>query len=40
MAKDGLTEAEAFERLRRASQRSGRPMQVIAEVLAATLADT
>jgi response regulator NasT len=40
MAKDGITEAEAFERLRRASQRSGRPMQVIAEALAATLADT
>jgi two-component system, response regulator PdtaR len=40
MAKDGITEAEAFDRLRRASQRSGRPMLVIAEALAATLADT
>ena len=39
MAKDGITEAEAFERLRRASQRSGRPMKLIAEALAATLAD-
>src|SRR5437868_4032069 len=37
MAKDGLTEAEAFERLRRASQRSGRPMRVIADAVAATL---
>jgi two-component system, response regulator PdtaR len=38
MAKDGLTEAEAFARLRRASQRSGRPMRVIADAVAATLA--
>ena len=37
MAKEGLTESEAFERLRRASQRSGRPMKVIADALAATL---
>ena len=37
MAKEGLTEAEAFERLRRASQQSGRPMKVIADALAATL---
>jgi two-component system, response regulator PdtaR len=40
MAKDGITEAEAFDRLRRASRRSGRPMQVIAEALTAMLADT
>ena len=37
MAKEGLTESEAFERLRRASQRSGRPMKVIADAVAATL---
>jgi two-component system, response regulator PdtaR len=37
MAKEGLTEAEAFERLRRASQRAGRPMKVIADAVAATL---
>jgi two-component system, response regulator PdtaR len=37
MAKEGLTEAEAFARLRRASQRSGRPMRVIADAVAATL---
>lgn len=37
MAKEGLTEAEAFERLRLASQRSGRPMKIIADALAATL---
>jgi response regulator NasT len=33
MAKDGLTEAEAFARLRRASQISGRPMKIIAEAV-------
>jgi two-component system, response regulator PdtaR len=37
MAKEGLTEDEAFARLRRASQKSGRPMKVIADALAATL---
>src|SRR3954447_692242 len=37
MAKEGLTESEAFERLRRASQRSGRPMKLIADAVAATL---
>jgi response regulator NasT len=37
MAKEGLTESQAFERLRRASQRSGRPMKVIADAVAATL---
>jgi two-component system, response regulator PdtaR len=37
MAKEGITEDEAFARLRRASQRSGRPMKLIAEALAATL---
>jgi response regulator NasT len=36
MAKDGLTEQAAFERLRRASQVSGRPLKVIADALIAT----
>jgi two-component system, response regulator PdtaR len=36
MAKEGLTEAEAFDRLRNASQRSGRPMKLIADALTAT----
>jgi response regulator NasT len=36
MAKEGLTEQEAFERLRRASQVSGRPLKVVAEALIAT----
>jgi AmiR/NasT family two-component response regulator len=37
MAKEGLSEQEAFERLRRASQLAGRPLKVIAEALIATL---
>ena len=37
MAKEGISEEEAFARLRRASQRSGRPMKVIADAVAATL---
>jgi response regulator NasT len=37
MAKEGISEDEAFARLRRASQRSGRPMKVIADAVAATL---
>jgi response regulator NasT len=37
MAKEGITEDEAFARLRRASQKSGRPMKVIADAVAATL---
>jgi len=37
MAKEGLTEDEAFDRLRRASQVSGRPLKVIAEAVVATL---
>jgi two-component system, response regulator PdtaR len=36
MAKEGLSEQEAFERLRRASQLAGRPLKVIAEALIAT----
>jgi response regulator NasT len=38
MAKEGLTEEEAFGRLRKASQISGRPLRVIAEAVVATLA--
>jgi response regulator NasT len=37
MEKESLTEAEAFDRLRRASQVSGRPLKVIAEAVIATL---
>jgi response regulator NasT len=40
MEKEGLTEAEAFARLRRASQVSGRPLKVVAEAVVATLAPT
>jgi two-component system, response regulator PdtaR len=36
MAKEGLTEQEAFERLRRASQLSGKPLKVVADALIAT----
>jgi AmiR/NasT family two-component response regulator len=39
MSKEGLTESEAFDRLRRASQVSGRPLKVIAEAVVATLAE-
>jgi two-component system, response regulator PdtaR len=37
MERDGLTEAEAFARLRKASQISGRPLKIVAEALIATL---
>jgi response regulator NasT len=37
MDKEGLTEQEAFTRLRKASQTSGRPLKVIAEAVVATL---
>src|SRR3954464_2758020 len=37
MAKESLTEQEAFERLRKASQASQRPLKVIAEAVVATL---
>jgi response regulator NasT len=37
MAKEGLSEQEAFARLRRASQVSGRPLRVIAEAVVDTL---
>jgi two-component system, response regulator PdtaR len=36
MEREGLTEQEAFGRLRRASQISGRPMRVVADALIAT----
>src|SRR5438874_11836823 len=39
MAKEGLSEADAFARLRKASQTSGRPLRVIAEAVVATLGD-
>ena len=38
MAKEGLSEADAFARLRKASQVSGRPLKVVAEAVVATLA--
>jgi response regulator NasT len=37
MEKEGLSEGEAFARLRKASQVSGRPLKVIAEAVVATL---
>src|SRR5438105_7302297 len=40
MAKEGLTEQEAFERLRRASQIAGRPLKVVAEALIATFEES
>ena len=39
MEREGLTEQEAFARLRKASQISGRPLKVVADALVATLAD-
>jgi AmiR/NasT family two-component response regulator len=36
MEKEGLSEQEAFARLRKASQLSGRPLKVVAEALVAT----
>ena len=39
MEKEKLSEQEAFERLRRASQASQRPLRVIAEAVVATLGD-
>jgi AmiR/NasT family two-component response regulator len=38
MAKEGLSEQDAFARLRKASQVSGRPLRVIAEALIAAFA--
>ena len=37
MEREGLTEQDAFARLRKASQISGRPLRVIAEAVVATL---
>ena len=37
MEKEKLTEQEAFARLRRASQVSGRPLKVVADAVIATL---
>jgi response regulator NasT len=39
MEREALTEQQAFVRLRKASQLSGRPMKVIADALIATLGD-
>ena len=39
MEREGLTEQEAFDRLRRASQVAGRPMKVVAEALIATFGE-
>jgi AmiR/NasT family two-component response regulator len=39
MQRENLSEQEAFERLRRASQISGRPLKVVAEALLATFSD-
>src|SRR5919206_101854 len=38
MEKEGLSEQEAFARLRKASQVSGRPLKVVAEAVVATFA--
>ena len=40
MQKEGLSEADAFARLRKASQLSGRPLKVVAEALLATFEET
>jgi len=40
MEKEGLSEQDAFARLRKASQVSGRPLRVVAEAVVATFADT
>jgi response regulator NasT len=39
MQKEGLSEQDAFARLRKASQVSGRPLRVVAEAVVATLAE-
>ncbi|HEX9415817.1 MAG TPA: response regulator [Gaiellaceae bacterium] len=39
MEKEGLSEQDAFARLRKASQVSGRPLGVVAEAVVATFAD-
>ena len=40
MEKEGLSEADAFARLRKASQVSGRPLKVVAEAIVATFSET
>ena len=40
MQKEGLSEGDAFARLRKASQVSGRPLKVVAEAVVATLGVT
>jgi AmiR/NasT family two-component response regulator len=40
MAKEGLSEEDAFARLRKASQVSGRPLKVVADALIATFSST
>ena len=40
MEREGLSEQDAFARLRKASQVSGRPLQVVAEAVVATFADS
>jgi response regulator NasT len=40
MEKDGLSEQEAFARLRGASQRTGKPMREVAEAVCAAFADS
>jgi AmiR/NasT family two-component response regulator len=39
MQREGLSEEDAFARLRKASQISGRPLKVVAEALVATLGE-
>ena len=39
MEKEGLSEQEAFARLRKASQVSGRPLRVVADALIATFSE-
>ena len=40
MERDGLSEEEAFKRLRKASQLSGKPLKVVADALVATYAES
>lgn len=40
MTKENLSEQEAFQRLRKASQISGRPLRVVADALIATFSDS
>jgi AmiR/NasT family two-component response regulator len=40
MEREGLSEQDAFARLRKASQISGRPLKVVAEALIATLGES